>query len=78
MTDVKTTRRWCTLACRVAAGIAVLTALGRGAPVFARAGDVDTSFGSNGGLFDPVGPRAAAHAVVIQGDGRIVVAGEAS
>ncbi|HVO22496.1 MAG TPA: hypothetical protein VMW56_02590, partial [Candidatus Margulisiibacteriota bacterium] len=47
-------------------------------PVFARAGDVDTSFGSNGGLFDPVGPRAAAHAVVIQGDGRIVVAGEAS
>ncbi|HVO27737.1 MAG TPA: hypothetical protein VMW56_29360, partial [Candidatus Margulisiibacteriota bacterium] len=78
MTDPKLSRRWRTLPCWVAAGVGVLVLLGHSAPVFARAGDVDTSFGSNGGLFDPVGPRAAAHAVVIQGDGRIVVAGEAS
>jgi uncharacterized delta-60 repeat protein len=62
----------------LAAGVVVLMTLGHSAPVFARAGDIDTSFGVNGAAYDSIGSPAAARAIVVQSDGRIIAAGDAS
>ncbi len=50
-----------------------------GRPAFGRAGDFDPTFGTNGGVVDSVGSAAAtAQALVLQPDGKLVAAGDAS
>jgi uncharacterized delta-60 repeat protein len=57
----------------------VISALGlRSAPAFARGGDLDTSFGDGGAVFDLVAPTAQARATLVQPDGKVVAAGDAS
>ncbi len=47
--------------------------------VFARAGDLDTTFGTEGGVVDSIGAGpATVRALVLQADGRLVAAGDAS
>lgn len=68
-------RRWC----RVVAGAALLMGLcTRGRPAFARAGDLDLPFGSNGGVADAIASGSATIRGLVIQDGKIVAAGEAS